>query len=101
MMILSNILAFKFFFIFSKVLAVLDWELSTLGEDFKYYENFSYANSMIYKFLIFGNLKYFYTAVFELRICLLLRVETLFFHEKWLCHLHKRPKISTNIVNFG
>jgi hypothetical protein len=36
-----------FIFIFSKVLAVLDWELSTLGEDLKYYANFSYADSLI------------------------------------------------------
>ncbi len=59
MMILSNTQRFPFrnilavmllvflFFIFSKVLAVLDWELSTLGEDLKYYANFSYADSLI------------------------------------------------------
>jgi hypothetical protein len=50
-----NILAVMFkclYFIFSKVLAVLDWELSTLGEDLKYYANFSIADSLIYKYLI-------------------------------------------------
>jgi hypothetical protein len=43
----SNILAVMllvvFLFISSKVLAVLDWELSTLGEDLKYYATYTYA----------------------------------------------------------
>ncbi len=76
----SNILAVMllvvFLFISSKVLAVLDWELSTLGEDLKYYATYTYAIlwsavSCIFSLKAFNN-----TAILELRICLLLRVVT-------------------------